>query len=100
MAASESSENPEVQKNQQHGLVVLATNSCIDLGFVLATFTAYLLYQIFGDRDLEWVWRLTLGLGSIFPLAVLFFRVNMKEPQSFTKNSMKEIPFFQLPWKV
>lgn len=45
-------------------------------------------------------WRLTLGLGSVFPLAVLFFRMQMREPASYAKNSMKHIPFFQLPWRV
>jgi MFS family permease len=81
VAASENTEDPGINKRQQHMLFTLSTNSMIDLGFVLANFAAYLLLQIFHEERLEWVWRLTLGLGAVLPLGVLYFRMKMQEPE-------------------
>lgn len=67
--------------------------------FSLSTsFVPYLLLQIFTEERLEWVWRLTLGLGAVFPLAVLFFRMSMREPEHYQQNSMSRIKFHKLPW--
>lgn len=37
----------------------------IDMGFIIANLVPYLLLQIFTEERLEWVWRLTLGLGAV-----------------------------------
>lgn len=46
-------------------MVVLSTNTMIDMGFIIANLVPYLLLQIFTEERLEWVWRLTLGLGAV-----------------------------------
>lgn len=66
----------------------------IDLGFVAATLVAFILYNIFGDRHLVWVWRLTIGLGALPPLAILYFRVKMQETEHYRKGAIKR----NLPW--
>lgn len=69
------------------------------LGLIsLVSFVPYLLLQIFTEQRLEWVWRLTLGLGAVFPMAVLFFRLQMREPKAYEQHSMSRINFFKLPW--
>lgn len=94
VAASENTESKDVNPRRQQLYFVLSTNSMIDLGFVAATLVALILYQIFGEKHLVWVWRLTLGLGAIPPLAVLFFRVKMAEPEHYRKGAIKR----HVPW--
>lgn len=94
VAAAENTEQKNIKKTQQQGLFVLATNSCIDVGFVVAAFVPLVLLWIFGMDQLEWVWRLTVGLGAIPPLSLLFFRARMHEPDSFKKGAIRR----RLPW--
>lgn len=95
VAASENTECEGVNKNRQQSYFIIATNSMIDLGFVLAVFVAYILLLIFGMKHLEWVWRLTLGFGALPPLIVFVFRMGMKEPEHFAKHAIKrKVPYW------
>lgn len=94
VAASENTESEGVAVNRQQMYFVLATNSMIDFGFVAANLVAFILYNIFGDNHLEWVWRLTLGLGAIPPFALFFFRMKMQETDHYKKGAIKK----NLPW--
>ncbi|UZJ51151.1 hypothetical protein CBS101457_000471 [Exobasidium rhododendri] len=94
VACSENTEGAGINPKRQQMYFVLATNTMIDLGFVAATLVALILYVIFGDKHLVWVWRLTLGLGAIPPLVILFFRVKMQETEHFKKGAIKK----KLPW--
>jgi len=96
VAASEQSEGDAVSKNAQHRWFTLATNSMIDIGFVVSSFVPLVLYWIFGPNHLRAVWRLSLGLGVIPALAVLLWRLNMDEPERFKRDSMKhaKIPYW------
>ena len=58
----------------------------------------YILLQIFTEERLEWVWRLTLGLGAVFPISILYFRLQMQEPKRYKESSMSQIKFTKLPW--
>jgi len=69
----------------------------IDFGFVVSSFVPLVLYWIFGDNHLRAVWRLSLGLGVVPSAAVLLWRVNMKEPERFKKDSMKHV---KIPYKL
>lgn len=46
----------------------------IDFGFVIATFVPLVILWIAGMDHLRLVWRLSLGLGVLPPLLLLFFR--------------------------
>lgn len=94
VACSENTEGKDVNPRRQQMYFVIATNTMIDLGFVAAALVAFILYNIFGENHLEWVWRLTLGLGAIPPLVVLFFRVKMDEPEHYKKGAIKR----NVPW--
>ena len=95
VAASENTEGEGVNKNRQQMYFIIATNTMIDLGFVVAAFVAYILLLIFGMNHLAWVWRLTLGIGAIPPLLVFFFRTGMQEPEHFRKNAIKKnVPYW------
>ncbi|CBQ72096.1 related to GIT1-Glycerophosphoinositol transporter also able to mediate low-affinity phosphate transport [Sporisorium reilianum SRZ2] len=95
VAASENTEGEGVNKGRQQMWFIIATNTMIDLGFVIAVFVAYILLLIFGMNHLQWVWRLTLGLGALPPLIVFFFRMGMHEPEHFRKNAIKKnVPYW------
>jgi len=57
----------------------LATNTMIDLAFVLSYFVCLVCLWIFGLNHLNAVWRITLGLGVVPPLFLLYFRLKMHE---------------------
>ncbi|EST07813.1 General substrate transporter [Kalmanozyma brasiliensis GHG001] len=95
VAASENTESEGVNKGRQQMYFIIATNTMIDLGFVVAVLVAYILLLIFGMNHLQWVWRLTLGLGALPPLIVFFFRTGMKEPEHYQKNAIrKNVPYW------
>ncbi|KAL8276768.1 hypothetical protein RQP46_010824 [Phenoliferia psychrophenolica] len=83
VAASENTEDPGVSKKWQQGLLVAATNTAIDFGFVAAYLVPYFSLMIFGEGRLEWVWRLTLGFGAVSAFIVLLFRMTMVEPKLY-----------------
>ncbi|KAK0531497.1 glycerophosphoinositol permease [Tilletia horrida] len=95
VACSENTEAPGVNKKRQQMYFSLATNTMIDWGFVVAYFVPLLLIWIFGMNHLTLVWRLSLGLGAIPPLTLLYFRTKMEEPIHYRKSSIK---FSQMPW--
>jgi MFS family permease len=95
VAASEQSEEEGIAKNAQHRWFALATNSMIDFGFVVSSFTPLVCYWIFGPNHLRAVWRVSVGLGIIPAAAVFLWRLKMQEPTRFKKDSMKnaKIPY-------
>ncbi|KAF9482987.1 putative metabolite transporter [Pholiota conissans] len=95
VSASEQSEGPLISKRAQHRWFALATNTMIDLGFVMGCFVPLVLFWIFGNDHLRAVWRLSLGLGVVPALAVFFWRLNMEEPDRYKRDSMK---FAKIPY--
>lgn len=67
------------------------TNAMIDFGYVVSAFVPLVLLWIFSTRHLTAVWRLTLGLGCIPPLSLLFFRLKLKDGEAFQKTNMKRV---------
>jgi MFS family permease len=96
VSASEQTEEEGIAKNAQHRWLALATNTMIDVGFVMGAFVPLVLYWIFGPNHLRAVWRLSLGLGVVPAVAVFLWRLRMTEPPSYKRNSMKSvrIPYY------
>lgn len=88
VASSEQSEEPVISRYAQHRWVVLAGNTAIDFGFVIAAFVPLVLVWIFGEDHLRAVWRLSLGLGMVPAIGVLLWRLRMQEPTRYRKDSM------------
>lgn len=51
----------------------------LDLAFAISYFVCLVLLWIFGMNHLNAVWRITLGLGVVPPLFLLYFRLKMRE---------------------
>lgn len=100
VAGAEGTEDSQIPKKHQQKLLAGSTNTMIDLGFVAAYLVPYFCLMIFGEGRLEWVWRLTLGLGMIVPLSVLPFRIAMQEPKLFKEGGMNQLKFTELPWAL
>ncbi|KAL4073353.1 major facilitator superfamily domain-containing protein [Scleroderma yunnanense] len=62
VSASEQTEQDGIAKNAQHRWLVLATNTVLDFGFIVAAFVPLVLHWIFGPNHLRAVWRISLGL--------------------------------------
>ncbi|GAA5902690.1 hypothetical protein JCM6882_004043 [Rhodosporidiobolus microsporus] len=94
-AASEATENSGVSKRFQHGMFVLATNSMIDIGFVVASFVPMVLLWIFTEDHLRAVWRMSFGLGIVPAALVLLWRLRMPaETERYQKASIKtNVPY-------
>ncbi|KAJ6509860.1 major facilitator superfamily domain-containing protein [Mycena vulgaris] len=91
VSASEQTEGKAIAKNSQHRWFALATNSMIDLAWVVAAFVTLLMVWICGPNHLRAAWRLSLGLGFFPAAAVFVWRLAMEEPDPYKKNSMKTI---------
>lgn len=94
VACAENTEQDNIKKTRQQAWFVLATNSCIDVAFILAPFVSLILLWICGMNHLEVVWRVILGLGAIPPLSLLLFRARMKEPKAYKEGAITR----NMPW--
>ncbi|KAI9250048.1 major facilitator superfamily domain-containing protein [Sporodiniella umbellata] len=92
VSAGESAD--EVAPGRRGALFVLVTNFVIDAGYVVSAIVPVILLAIFKD-NLEPVWRLSLGLGIIPPLSVLYFRLRMADSERYRTSAMrKKVPYW------
>lgn len=61
----------------------------IDWGFVIGAFVPYVVAAACHNGHYETIWRTSLGIGCIFPIVLFVMRLRLKEPEEFTKNSMR-----------
>ncbi|KAI8381141.1 major facilitator superfamily domain-containing protein [Radiomyces spectabilis] len=92
VSAGESAD--EVAPGRRGTLFVFVTNFVIDLGYVISAIVPVILLAIFKD-NLEPVWRLSLGLGVLPPLSVLYFRLKMGDTKSYQEGAIKRaVPYW------
>jgi MFS family permease len=74
--------------------LILSGNFIIDVGFVVATIVPVILLAICGEGALEVVWRLSIGLGLLLPLNVLYFRLKMLNSDMYQKQALtRQVPY-------
>lgn len=66
-------------------------------GFVFGAFVPYVVTAACKNQRYETIWRTSLGIGVIFPMALLVLRVFLKEPEEFQKHSMK---YAKIPYRL
>ncbi|KAI9834097.1 MAG: hypothetical protein M1819_003382 [Sarea resinae] len=79
----------ELKAGTRNRWFIAFTNVQIDFGFVVAAFVPLVLVWICGMGHLRLVWRLSLGLGVIPPLSLLWLRIKLKEPEEFRRQTMR-----------
>lgn len=66
----------------------------IDAGFVIASLAAMIVTIACTERHLRAAWRICLGLAVIPPLSLLWLRIKLKEPESYSRSKMSHYPWW------
>ncbi|CAK7565852.1 MAG: glycerophosphoinositol permease [Sporothrix epigloea] len=81
----------EVRSGWRHFVFIMFTNSIIDIGFVIGAFVPYVVAAACHNGHLSVQWRVSLGIGCVFPLILFAMRLFVKENEEFNKNSMRGV---------
>jgi hypothetical protein len=79
----------ELKGGTRNRWFILFTNSMIDWGFVIGAFVPYVVAAAASNKYYGTIWRTSLGIGVVFPLILFVLRLKLKEPEEFSRNSMK-----------
>lgn len=95
MACAEST--GELKSGHRNRWFIMFTNVQIDAGYILSTLVPLILVLICTEDHLRLVWRLSLGLGVVPPLSLLYLRLKLQEPEEFKRETMKNT---RTPWML
>ncbi|KAI0408382.1 MFS general substrate transporter [Xylaria palmicola] len=87
----------ELKNGSRNRWFILFTNSMIDWGFVIGAFVPYVVAAAAHNKNFGTIWRTSLGIGIVFPLILFVLRLKLKEPEEFSRNSMKNA---RTPYKL
>ncbi|KAJ8122232.1 hypothetical protein ONZ43_g1523 [Nemania bipapillata] len=79
----------ELKGGTRNRWFILFTNCMIDWGFVIGAFVPYVVAAAAQNKYYGTIWRTSLGIGVVFPLTLFVLRLKLKEPEEFSRNSMK-----------
>ncbi|KAI1369892.1 putative MFS phospholipid transporter [Xylaria arbuscula] len=79
----------ELKGGTRNRWFILFTNTTIDWGFVIGAFVPYVVAAAAKNKYFGTIWRTSLGIGVVFPLVLFVLRLKLKEPEEFSRNSMK-----------
>jgi MFS family permease len=82
----------ELKAGHRNRWFIMFTNFQIDFGFVVSALVPTILLLICTENHLRLVWRLSLGLGIIPPLSLLYLRLKLNEPEEFNRERMRKFP--------
>ena len=74
------------------------TNVQIDFGFVMGTLVPMIIAAA-APNNLTLIWRLSLGLGAIPPLSLIYLRLKLNEPEAYSRNNFKRKTPYLLAFK-
>ncbi|GAA6009062.1 hypothetical protein JCM11491_005732 [Sporobolomyces phaffii] len=100
VSCSESTEEAGINPKVRHLLFGLATNTAIDVGFVVAAAVPLIMILIMGEDHLRAAWRISYGLGVVPAALVLLWRLRiLKEPTSYQQSAIKRNTPYRLVFK-
>ncbi|KAI1826732.1 putative MFS phospholipid transporter [Xylaria intraflava] len=79
----------ELKGGTRNRWFILFTNSMIDTGFVIGAFVPYVVAAAAHNKNFGTIWRTSLGIGVVFPIILFILRLKLKEPEEFSRNSLK-----------
>ena len=89
MGCAESS--GELRSGIRNRVFVLFTNVAIDFGFVIGNLVPMIVAAATNNKHQTLIWRLSLGLGAIPPLSLLWLRIKYQEPESTKRENFRSI---------
>lgn len=92
VGAAESS--GELKRGHRNRWFIFATNFQIDLGFIAGALVPMICVLIFSENHLRAAWRVSIGLGVIPPLSLLWLRIKLKEPEEYNRQRMTKYPYW------
>ncbi|RUS19305.1 MFS Git1p-related glycerophosphoinositol permease [Endogone sp. FLAS-F59071] len=93
IAASEASDEV-VSSARGGGVLVMATNFVIVLGGIVAVCVNLLLLTTLGENKLELIWRMSFGIGIIFPLSLFYFRLRLPNSRLYNAEAIRShVPY-------
>jgi MFS family permease len=84
----------ELKNGHRNRWFIMFTNVMIDFGFVIAAIVPMILVLIFTENHLRAAWRVSLGLGVLPPLSLLWLRIKLQEPEAFKRDRMHRYPYW------
>ncbi|EMF16861.1 MFS general substrate transporter [Sphaerulina musiva SO2202] len=82
----------ELKEGHRNRWFCLFTNTQIDFGFTVGCLVPMrTIITRIAPNNLGLVWRLSLGLGVVPPLSLMYLRFKMKEPESFAREGFVHV---------
>ncbi|WPH04277.1 MFS general substrate transporter [Acrodontium crateriforme] len=78
----------ELKAGHRNRWFVLFTNVQIDIGFIIGVLVPMIVARI--TDNLEVVWRVSLGIGLIPPLSLMYLRLKLKEPEAANRETFRQ----------
>ena len=83
----------ELKEGHRNRWFIMFTNVQIDLGFIAGVLVPMIITRI-APNNLGLVWRLSLGLGVVPPLSLIYLRIKLKEPEAFSREKLQKTPYW------
>ncbi|KAH3661351.1 hypothetical protein OGAPHI_006758 [Ogataea philodendri] len=95
-SSTAASESANEASKKRGGVFVLVTNLPLSLGGPFALIVFLIVYRASGSgAHLSTTWRVMLGIGCIWPLAVFYFRFKMATSVLYKKGAIrKNVPYW------
>ena len=84
----------ELKEGHRNRWFIMFTTFQIDTAFVFSALVPMIMCLICTEDHLRAAWRMSLGLGVIPPLSLLYFRLKLEEPEEFKREKMKKFPIW------
>ena len=79
----------ELKEGHRNRWFIMFTNVQIDLGFIFGALMPTII-AAGAPNNPGLIWRLSLGLGCVPPLSLLYLRFKLKEPEAYARNNFKK----------
>ncbi|ODV97195.1 hypothetical protein PACTADRAFT_32677 [Pachysolen tannophilus NRRL Y-2460] len=88
------SESANESTKRRGGLFCLVTNLPLSLGGPFATIVFLIVYKCTGPTHLSTAWRVCLGIGIFWPMAIFYFRWRMATSVLYKKSAIRHnVPY-------
>ena len=88
----------ELKEGHRNRWFIMFTNVQIDFGFIVGALLPTII-AAGAKHNLGLIWRLSLALGCVPPLSLMYLRIKLKEPEAYARNNFKKRMPYWLAFK-